>query len=134
MVPAKRQSVRHLTANICNISWNTSMKLESPSFFSSGTGVRQTYPCMYYRLVTNGLVEQRWRAYTWGGVRVALRMFCNCSRAFCIADTSQVGVYFLGRGTNRGLWQHSSQRPLLWEEIFLGKVLLTAALNLALPI
>ena len=25
------------------------------------------------------LVEQRWRAYTWGGVRVALRMFCKCS-------------------------------------------------------
>jgi hypothetical protein len=32
------------------------MKLESPSFFSSGTGVRQTYPCMEYRLGTNGLV------------------------------------------------------------------------------
>ena len=25
------------------------------------------------------LVEQRWRAYKWGGVRVALRMFCKCS-------------------------------------------------------
>jgi hypothetical protein len=25
------------------------------------------------------LVEQRWRVYKWGGVRVALRMFCNCS-------------------------------------------------------
>ncbi len=25
------------------------------------------------------LVEQRWRAYTWGGVRVELRMFCKCS-------------------------------------------------------
>ncbi len=25
------------------------------------------------------LVEQRWRAYTWGGVRVTLRMFCKCS-------------------------------------------------------
>jgi hypothetical protein len=23
------------------------------------------------------LVEQRWRAYTWGGVRVELRMFCK---------------------------------------------------------
>jgi len=25
------------------------------------------------------LAEQRWRAYTWGGVRVALRIFCKCS-------------------------------------------------------
>jgi hypothetical protein len=25
------------------------------------------------------LVEQRRRAYKWGGVRVALRMFCKCS-------------------------------------------------------
>ncbi len=25
------------------------------------------------------LVEQSWRAYTWGGVRVALRIFCKCS-------------------------------------------------------
>jgi hypothetical protein len=25
------------------------------------------------------LMEQRWRVYKWGGVRVALRMFCNCS-------------------------------------------------------
>jgi hypothetical protein len=25
------------------------------------------------------LVEQMWRAYKWGGVRVALRMFCKCS-------------------------------------------------------
>jgi hypothetical protein len=25
------------------------------------------------------LVEQRWRAYTWGGVRVELRMFCKYS-------------------------------------------------------
>ncbi len=24
-------------------------------------------------------VEQRGRVYKWGGVRVALRMFCNCS-------------------------------------------------------
>jgi len=61
------------------------------------------------------LVEQRWRAYTWGGVRVALRMFCKCSRAFCIADTSQVGVYFLGRGTNRRLW--AAQQP---EASFVG--------------
>ncbi|MFN9898384.1 MAG: hypothetical protein ACK55Z_06215 [bacterium] len=34
---------------------------------------------------------------------------------------SQVGVYFLGRGTNRRLWADSSQRPLLWEKMFLGK-------------
>ncbi len=25
------------------------------------------------------LVEQNWRVYKWGEVRVALRMFCNCS-------------------------------------------------------
>jgi hypothetical protein len=25
------------------------------------------------------LVEQRWRVCKWGGVRVALRMFCKCS-------------------------------------------------------
>jgi hypothetical protein len=25
------------------------------------------------------LMEQRWRVYKWGGVRVALRMFCKCS-------------------------------------------------------
>jgi hypothetical protein len=60
--------------------------------------------------------------------------FCKCSRAFCIADTSQVGVYFLGRGTNRRLW--AAQQP---EASFVGgdifrPVLLMAALNLALPI
>ena len=79
------------------------------------------------------LVEQRWRAYTWGGVRVALRMFCKCSRAFCIADTSQVGVYFLGRGTNRRLW--AAQQPeasFVGEDVFRQST--SAALNLALPI
>ena len=25
------------------------------------------------------IVEQRWRVYKWGGVRVALRIFCKCS-------------------------------------------------------
>ena len=28
------------------------------------------------------LAEQRWRAYTWGGVRVELRMFCNTAEHF----------------------------------------------------
>ncbi len=41
------------------------------------------------------LVEQRWRPYTWGGVRVALRIFCL---AFCIADTFTGGGIFLRKG------------------------------------
>jgi hypothetical protein len=28
------------------------------------------------------LVEQRWRAYTWGGVRVESRMFANTAEHF----------------------------------------------------
>jgi hypothetical protein len=39
------------------------MKLESPSFFISGTGVRQTYPCMEYRLGTNGRIVAKFLRY-----------------------------------------------------------------------
>ncbi len=49
-------------------------------------------------------MEQRWRAYTWGGVRVALRIFCKCSWAFCIADTFTGGGIFLP--------PHPLQRPV----------------------
>ena len=56
-------------------------------------------------------MEQRWRVYKWGGVRVALRMFLQLQ----LSILSQVGVYFLGRGTNRRLW--AAQQP---EASFVG--------------
>ena len=60
--------------------------------------------------------------------------FANAAEHFVQLIPSQVGVHFLGRGTNRGLRAAEQPEAFLWEEMFLGKVLLAAALNLALLI
>ena len=44
------------------------------------------------------LAEQRWRAYTWGGVKVALRIFLQMQLSICIADTFTGGGIFLRKG------------------------------------
>jgi hypothetical protein len=46
------------------------------------------------------LVEQRWRAYTWGGVRVVLRIFLqmHLSILYTVADTFTGGGIFLRKG------------------------------------
>ena len=53
--PENRQSECHLAANISNISVDVHMKWERSTFFKTSTGAHQTYPCIMYRLVTNGL-------------------------------------------------------------------------------
>ncbi len=57
-------------------------------------------------------------------------IFVNAAEHFAQLTPSQVGVYFLGRGTNRRLWAaQQPEAPLVRGDV-LGKVLLTAALNL----
>jgi hypothetical protein len=61
-------------------------------------------------------------------------IFANAPEPFVQLIPSQVGVYFLGRGTNKGLRAAQQPEAFLGEEMFLGRVLLVAAFNLALPI
>jgi len=61
------------------------------------------------------LVEQRWRAYTWGGVRVELRMFCKYSWVFCMADTLTGGGIFLRRGNKQETVGSTAARGLSLE-------------------
>jgi hypothetical protein len=61
-------------------------------------------------------------------------IFANAAEHFVQLIPSQGGVHFLGRGTNRGLRAAQQPEAFLREEMFLSKVLLAAALNLALPI
>jgi hypothetical protein len=61
------------------------------------------------------LVEQRWRAYTWGGVRVELRMFCKYSWVLCIADTLTGGGIFLRRGNKQETVGSTAARGLSLE-------------------
>jgi hypothetical protein len=61
-------------------------------------------------------------------------IFANAAEHFVQLISSQGGVQLLGMGTNRGLRATQQPEAFLREEMFLGKVLLLAALNLALPI
>ncbi len=61
-------------------------------------------------------------------------VFANAAQHFVQLIPSQVGVYFLGRGTNRRLWAaQRPEAPSVRGDVFRQSIL-TAALSPALPI
>jgi hypothetical protein len=80
-------------------------------------------------------VEQRWRTYTWGGVRVALRIFLQMQLSICVADTFTGGGIFLQEGGQIGTVGSKAARGFFVSgDVFRQRYILVAALILALPI